>query len=184
MRLQSCEGLTGAGQFASVRPHSRSWWLKASISCWLLDLSVGPLSVIMTWQLASPRNNPRKGARKWSKRKKEVETEMPFISILGVPLHPLQHVLFVGSELSSATLSEWGGGLAPPLKGGASKNLWTFSFLNHHITIFGIIKFYFIAHFTLFSLHEYLYYLFIFAITCSVIIKIFICTCFPHVHIC
>lgn len=79
--------------------------------------------------------------------------------VLEVPLCPLHHVLFVGSDpLSSATLSEWGGAWLHLFKGGVSKNLWAFLFLNHHITILGIIKFYFIAHFTLFSLYEYLYY--------------------------
>lgn len=79
--------------------------------------------------------------------------------VSGVPLRPLHHVLFVGSDpLSSATLSEWGGGLAPPLEGRSIKEFVGFFIFKPPHHDLGIIKFYFIAHFTLFSLYEYLYY--------------------------
>lgn len=57
--LQPSEGLPGAGGFAGMMVHSQGW--QVSVGCWQKHLLIvwpslqGCLSVLITWQLASPQ---------------------------------------------------------------------------------------------------------------------------------
>lgn len=123
MRLQPrrCQGLQ-----AGEMPHSLGCWLKASVSGWLLEISIGLLECYCDMASSFSKKWPKKKSKEVIPKKEEGKNCKAFYNlVLGAPRLPLSRALLEVSYLVlAAPRDREMGAWLRLLKGGVSKDLW------------------------------------------------------------
>lgn len=123
MRLQPrrCQGLQ-----AGEMPHSLGCWLKASVSGWLLEISIGLLECYCDMASSFSKKWPKKKSKEVIPKKEEGKNCKAFYNlVLGAPRLPLPRALLEVSYLVlAAPRDREMGAWLRLLKGGVSKDLW------------------------------------------------------------